>query len=330
MQDAKKSISVLWKNSIDAVMKHRALTFFTILVFGFIEILGQGQQDFEKRTYIEINERVDFYEVDRRYNIISDTIFYSSSGFLVDAEFDVFQKDKIEYVVVTYPEFRGGKQSAKPSDSIYNVSSPLSISQVKENGVRFPIKNINGKILIIEKDKFDKLDRITLYDTRWTQGRIAICDKCENLCSVLSYVGYVIPKGKNYRLTTGLLTIPFKLRPVQDSLNFKMTTDVTIGPYLGVTKRLSKRQNYYVTLPATLGLSFVNIGDNSTSNDRISDIDVIPGFTWSSGLIFSFDKFSIGYVFGQDFASGIGNDWVYQGKLWHSFAIGYSFLNQDN
>jgi len=282
-----------------------------------------GQQNFEKRTYIEINERTDFYEVNRRYEIVSDTIFFSTSGFLIDAEHDVFLHGEKEYVAITYPNFSNGKQSDKPVDK---VTTNKEIADIQVSGVRYPIKGINGKVLIIEKDKFDKLDKVTLYDTRWTIGKIG--GKSE-WYSFMGYTGYVIPKGKNYKLTTGLLTIPFKLRPAQDSLNFKMTTDVTIGTYIGITKRLSKRNNYYVTLPATLGLSFVNLSNNTTSNQQNNDIEVIPGFTWSSGLIFTFDKFSIGYVLGQDYASGIGKDWVYQGKLWHSFAIGYSFLNPE-
>ena len=282
-----------------------------------------GQQNFEKRTYIEINERTDFYEVNRRYEIVSDTIFFSTAGFLIDAEYDVFKQGEKEYVAITYPNFSNDKQSATPVD---RVTTKKEIADIQISGVRYPIKGINGKVLIIEKDKFDKLDKVTLYDTRWTLCKIGKNSKWYNL---MRYKSCVIPKGKNYILTTGLLNVPFKLRPAQDSLNFKMSTDVTIGPYIGITKRLSKTNNYYVTLPATLGLSFVNLSNNTTSNQQNNDIDVIPGFTWSSGLIFTFDKFSIGYVLGQDYASGIGKDWVYQGKLWHSFAIGYSFLNQE-
>lgn len=297
-------------------MKLKNSALLIVLLFGTTAVYGQ--QNFEKRTYIEINERTDFYEVNRRYEIVSDTVFYSTAGFLIDAEYDVFLSGEKEYIVITYPNFTNEKHFEKPVDK---VATKMDITEIQANGVRFPIKGINAKILIIEKEKFDKLDKVTLYDTRWTLGKIG--------GSWLGYTGYVIPKGKNYKLTTGLLTIPFKLRPAQDSLNFKMTTDVTIGPYIGITKRLSKRNNHYVTLPATLGLSFVNLSNNTTSNQQNNDIDVIPGFTWSSGLIFSFDKFTIGYVLGQDYASGIGKDWVYQGKLWHSFAIGYSFLNPE-
>lgn len=159
---------------------------------------------------------------------------------------------------------------------------------------------------MIQKEIFDELSKTTIYSTK-------------------------IFKEQNYRVTTGLLTIPFKLRPALDTVNFKMTTDVTIGPYFGITKRISKRNDYFITVPATLGLSFINLTNNTTSREfNDNEIDVVPGFTWSTGIITTWNKFTIGYVVGQDYASSVGDNWLYQGKYWHSFAIGYSFLKPDN
>lgn len=305
-------------------MKNKLIT---LLAFMATTISCFGQQDFEKKTYIEINERADFYEVNGRYQIISDNIFYCTSGFLIDAEFDTHTKDGVEYVIVTYPKYTNGTQTGVVATTSIDKDAEPKIADIISSGLRQPIKNVNGKILMIEKSKFDKLSKFTLYDTRWTLGKIGSSTKWYGK---LGYIGYLIPYPRNYKITTGLLTIPFKLRPSQDSLNFKMTTDVTIGPYFGITKRMSKRSNNYFTIPATLGLSFINITSNATTTqNKNNDVDVIPGFSWSSGLILQFNKFSIGYVFGQDYASGLGKDWAYQGKMWHSFAIGYSFLKED-
>jgi CRP/FNR family transcriptional regulator, anaerobic regulatory protein len=76
-------------------MKNKLITFLTFMA---TSISCFGQQDFEKKTYIEINERADFYEVNGRYQIMSDNIFFCTSGFLIDAEFDTHTKDGIEYV----------------------------------------------------------------------------------------------------------------------------------------------------------------------------------------------------------------------------------------
>lgn len=305
------------------IMKNKLIIILTLML---LTITCFGQQDFEKKTYIEINERADFYEVNGRYQILNDNIFYCTSGFLIDAEFDTLTKDGIEYVIVTYPKYINDAQSDKSADT--KIDTELKIEDIVNFGLRQPIKNFNEKILMIEKVKFDKLSKTTLYDTKWTLGKIGSSKKWYGN---LGYIGYVIPYPRNYKITTGLLTIPFKLRPSQDSLNFKMTTDVTIGPYFGITKRMSKRSNNYFTIPATLGLSFINITSNTTTTqNNNNDVDVIPGFSWSTGLILQFNKFSIGYVLGQDYASGLGKNWAYHGELWHSFAIGYSFLKEDN
>jgi hypothetical protein len=265
--------------------------FFIVLLSTATGIINaQNGQTTDEAEYIEINQRADFREVNNQYQFVGTDVYYSLSGFLVFPDYTTTVINSIEYVILTYPGFKKDSQSAKPS--ISGTTSYL------------PITGIDGKILAIEKSVFDGLDKSPIYSTKFN-------------------------KIKNYRITTGLLTVPFKLRPKQKDVNFKMTTDVTIGPYLGVTKRLSKRKNYFATVPVTLGLTFVNINSSVTSVlQPNNDIDVVPGFSWSTGMIFTFDKFSLGYVMGQDFASGIGNDWIYQGKIWHSFAIGYSFLNE--
>jgi len=303
----------------------KALSF--IFVYVLMVSVCIGQQNFEKKTYIEINERASFYVVDESYKIVSTDIYYCNSGFLIDAEYDIFIKEGIEYVIITYPPFVSSskKQQADfngDEDNNEKTDKEPIISDILKSGSRKSIKGVSGKVLMIEKSKFDKLAKTTLYDTRWTLGRLRNSKKWYN--GLRCFVPYV----RNYKITTGLLTIPFKLRPSQDTLNFKMTTDVTMGPYFGITKRISPRNNYYITFPATLGLTFINIKTNANVVKN-NDIDVIPGFSWSSGAILQFDKFSIGYVFGQDFGSGIGKNWEYQGKTWHSFAIGYSFLKED-
>lgn len=287
------------------------------IMFFLQGIACYGQQDFERKTYIEINERADFYHVDDRYEIISDTIFYCKAGFLVDPNYGIKSVGDKEYVVLKYPNYgKNNYQFERPE----NFTSK-TIENVNNNAIHISIVGKSGRTLMIEKTKFENLSKTTLYSTKWVKGGRKFCR-------------YLIPEWRNYKITTGLLTVPFKLRPKivenMDTTNFNLTTDVTLGPYIGLTKRFSKRNPFYITIPATLGLSFININNNTTSNQIINEeIGVVPGISWSSGLIFQFDKFNLGFVFGKDYASGIGDDWIYQGKTWYSFAIGYSFLNKE-
>lgn len=215
------------------------------------------------------------------------------------------------FIILKYPKY--GKDKYQIQDKTKNN---LTLDNIYDNGVHELIEGKSGRILMIEKTTFDNLSKTTLYSTRWVIGG--------------KWYKYLIPYFKNYKITTGVLTVPFKLRPKIDSTNFSLSTDATLGPYIGITKRISKRNPYYVTIPATLGLSFVNINENTTSLERTeNNLDVIPGISWSSGLIFQFDSFNIGFTLGQDYASGIGDNWIYQGATWYSFAIGYSFLKDD-
>jgi len=272
-------------------MKKNILFFLTILC----SVSYAQNQDFEYSTAYELKKRLNFKQVNDRYEIENDTIFYSFPGFLVNSNIDTTSISNIKYVILTYPNFKSINST---------VQNGITITS-STNLVRKSIAGTKDKILAIPYEEFMRVERDTLYDTSWK-------------------------KKRNYKVSTGLLTIPFKLRPEQGEKNFTMTTDVTIGPYFGITKRISKRNPYYLTLPATLGLSFININDNTTSVVQSDpNIGIVPGYTWSTGIILQLNKFDIGFVLGQDFASDVGDDWIYQGKTWYSFAIGYSFSKTE-
>ncbi len=129
------------------------------------------------------------------------------------------------------------------------------------------------------------------------------------------------------QVTGGQLTIPFKIRPKKENGTFRLTTDVTLGFYIGATKRLSTTKEHFLTVPLTAGLTFINISNDNTSFDMsTSGTDVVPGLTWSTGLILQLDQYNIGLIFGKDYASDVGDQWMYHGKLWWSFGLGFSFL----
>ncbi|MBL7826635.1 MAG: hypothetical protein JNJ57_08400, partial [Saprospiraceae bacterium] len=72
----------------------------------------------------------------------------------------------------------------------------------------------------------------------------------------------------------------------------------------------------------------INLNENNTTltMDAGQDMDVVPGITWSTGLIFQLEQYSIGLMVGKDYASNVGNQWEYHGKMWWSFGIGFVFL----
>ncbi len=132
---------------------------------------------------------------------------------------------------------------------------------------------------------------------------------------------------RNAHVTGGQLTLPFKIRKSPENHTFRLTTDVTLGGYVGYTRKLTAKKDFFLTVPLTAGLTFINLNSSNTSLDRIeADAEVIPGLTWSTGLILQMEQFNLGLLFGKDYASEVGDQWQYHGKLWWSFGIGFVFL----
>jgi hypothetical protein len=69
------------------------VTLLILMFFLFNRISGQNQDfDFEKKNYLELTGengiQINFYEVNVKYQLQEDTIFYANSGFLIDPERD--------------------------------------------------------------------------------------------------------------------------------------------------------------------------------------------------------------------------------------------------
>lgn len=264
-------------------------------LFG-ISAFGQQTDDKGRIIYLELNERADFFEVNPRYDVNKDSVFFSSPGFLVYPDYDTIIVKGTTYVILRYPPFKNGNQQISDTFSMVEelLSPPL-------NPYHISIQDKNDKLLLLSKEEFDQIEKLELRSR------------------------------KQWGISSGLLTVPFKLRPKVDSTEFTMSTDVSLGPYIGLRKRLSRRRDFFITVPLNLGLSYININENTTSTSASdSEIGVVPGVSWSTGLVFELNQINIGIIAGTDYASDVGKDWLYQDRWWFSFAIGYNFLNPNN
>lgn len=249
-------------------------------------------------TMSSVNNRFSIDSIsDLKY---SDSIFYDSFN---DFNFN----DSLFYNSMLKENPNDSLKIVKYIAIIDSLRSEIEREKTKKP-FRSEIKGINGLKLAMAKDEFEKLG-----DKRMV----------ENI--------YSLKWKYSTKIASGFMTIPFKLRPKQDSLNFNMTTDITLGAYIGIKKRISRKGNNFIVLPVTLGLSYINVGNNETSNvNTEGNSSVVPGWTWSTGVVFDLNGFNIGFVLGQDFASGVGKDWLYNEKIWYSFSIGYSFFNKSD
>lgn len=314
------------------------LTNYILLVLLCTSSYSYSQNDDGKNVQFVINERASYFAVDSQYYLIKDTMYHSEDGFRVYSGYDILDaRDGKKYVVLRYPQWDGKKQKKKKkqlsqiiefvTDSIFisGLEDTISIDTLRQEiytEILDSLKNLaemernkapyhievegkSGLKLAMLKSEFDRLNT-------------------ENKLTKI----YSLDWKHSTKFASGFMSVPFKLRPKEDTVNFNMTTDITLGAYLGIKKRISRKGNNHIIIPVTLGLSYINVADNKTSNVNTEDnTSVVPGWTWSSGVVFDFNGFNAGFVFGQDYASGIGSRWLYNGKMWYSFSIGYSFFS---
>jgi hypothetical protein len=306
------------------------LTIFSILLTNYLV----AQNDDGKKIEFQIKTRTSFYAVDDRYNLLTDTIYHANDGFRIFSGYDIeIINGGSEYVILTYPKWNDKQQVNEISnkyESIATFLGPLDISFLNSPDKAKIYKEILDSLKVLAE--LERLKKPVHVDIVGRNGLKLAMSKVDfeklKLEGKIEDV-YSLKWRYSTKLASGFMTVPFKLRPKQDSVNFNMTTDVTLGAYIGVKKRISRKGNNFIILPVTLGLSYINVGNNETSNvNTENNSSIVPGWTWSTGLVFGLNGFNVGFALGQDFASGVGDSWLYNKKAWYSFAIGYSFFNK--
>ena len=277
-------------------MKHLLLS-IGLLTIGANLILAQDQNDnaYNVVRYLQLkpNESAKFYEFDDHGQIQKDTVFIASEYFQFKKKY-IEDIDNVSYVILTFPDFNGSSNSGH-----VKLNSTPVVKGVPAGVVRVDLSDkYNGKALCIPLTEYEKLQTINIY-------------------------------RRNLHLTGGVLTLPFKFRDAIGQTPRSMTTDVTIGPYIGGRVRMSKKADVFLTVPFTLGLTFINVNNSNTTTTgtQTTDNAIVPGFTIGSGIVIQLNKYELGLICGADFGTGkAGTDWIYNNKPWVSFAIGYSFL----
>jgi hypothetical protein len=134
--------------------------------------------------------------------------------------------------------------------------------------------------------------------------------------------------GQVYRLN---LALPFKLRRAIPGFNTTLDQGIQIAGSFGWRWRISDTRDYHVDFPVvSAGLTTLNIDMGTAPAAHDSNTHTL-GVTASSGVVLELSDFQLGIMMGVDRATGdTGKDWRYNGKLWYSFSVGYSFLKNDS
>ncbi|OYU95821.1 MAG: hypothetical protein CFE21_11840 [Bacteroidetes bacterium B1(2017)] len=133
--------------------------------------------------------------------------------------------------------------------------------------------------------------------------------------------------SSDYDLVFGSIYTPIKVR----SNPFDFSKDFTIGSTFGLRRNLDREKQLGIDLLIGIGLSSVSLDSFSTSGKVYKPIDVLA-FTPALGLVAEIGNAQVGFFCGSDMLNaqnGVRYDWIYQGKVWWSFGIGYTLVSFD-
>lgn len=126
--------------------------------------------------------------------------------------------------------------------------------------------------------------------------------------------------------TAGTVLIPVKIRLQK----FDFSKDFTVGSTAGIKCRLSPFLKNYINFLLGVGISSVTLDYRST-NGIIEDTFDVPALTPSLGCVFDFNNTQAGIFLGSDYITNNEEyNFIYHGKLWLSFGMGFTILSQQS
>ena len=131
---------------------------------------------------------------------------------------------------------------------------------------------------------------------------------------------------RNPGFTAGTVLVPFKLRLQK----FDFSKDFTLGPAAGMRFRLSNYCPNYVSVVAGMGITSVTLDLHSTVG-QTEESSEVPALTPYIGFVFELNNvMQAGMFCGWDYVAH--NDdihFIYHGKTWVSFGLGYSLISLE-
>jgi hypothetical protein len=135
----------------------------------------------------------------------------------------------------------------------------------------------------------------------------------------------VLIKKSDIDLVVGTIITPIKLR----FSPFDFSKDISVGSTFGIKYNLNQDKQSAVAFLIGTGISSISVDSFSTHGRTQKSADLLA-FTPSIGGVIEMGNAQVGIFLGVDFISNVNQlkyDWIYQGKPWLSFGIGYSMFS---
>lgn len=196
---------------------------------------------------------------------------------------------------------------------------------------------VNGKPIVVD----EQLNMLVVEQVGDSLN-VIILDEADNDITALDgsdhttslYVGTGAHLHIKYRdWDTSPLVIPIKIRPSTAGAPLEFVGEFTLGSYIGYqlgSRSLldDNKSNYSQTFSLFAAPTMIRINPEVADTDKSN---LILGFSTGLGYIVNLNAFQIGLVGGVDYISGdASKTWIYQGKSWFSFTIGFDFNDEES
>jgi hypothetical protein len=135
----------------------------------------------------------------------------------------------------------------------------------------------------------------------------------------------ILVKKSDLDLVVGTVFTPIKVRFAP----FDFSKDISVGSTFGVKYTFNQDKQAAVDGLIGFGVSSVTV-DSASTKGRARASQEIFAFTPSIGAVLELGNAQVGLFIGLDFVSNVNQikyEWIYQGKPWISFGIGYSMFS---
>lgn len=124
------------------------------------------------------------------------------------------------------------------------------------------------------------------------------------------------------------LVHPFKLRPEAGPEGWTLAPEFTLSYSFGVRLKLSNaafKQNFITLIPYGFGVGATKYYKEKADGTLSEKTDAVSVTYYQGGVLLTLHKINFGIFGGFDAMIDKQKDWLYQGKPWFSFGLGYKF-----
>ncbi len=318
----------------------KIITSTTITTLFFCISFWGNSQAIIGKSYLTVANNITVYHVD---DLEKEFLVPKGTKFSVDGF-----EDGTDWVFVSFWDYNTGEKKVKKEAEQVSLEKLLGEEQQKSlleiDGLDTPISEKLETMLILDVEEA-YIEEVL----RKKKHELSETDVTLKLALGKKYIGLwanhlqfkmklsdlndktIEYHGKAGSFTYGVMTLPIKLRFGNGSdRQFNFEENLNLGFTFGYKKQPQSRVKQSHNFLGSVGISRVELNENSLNAGGPLDDDTASGIMLSAGYLYQYEAFQVGMFFGTDLLPGaLSRQWKFQGKPWLGIAIGVALFSND-